>query len=109
MLTNTMDPDRRGPQDPPGQSGSTMPRTADVATVLEAYVERVARLVLHAGSLAERLEQRDDSRHLAVQLAALRDAVTRGERAIVGTVRQHAVPAPRERRHGIDRRVVVRV
>ena len=73
----------------------------DLVVVLEAYVERVARLVLHASSLAERTSQGE-------RLAALRDAVTRGERAIVAAVRHHVPPQGRDRRSGLDRRTDTR-
>jgi hypothetical protein len=72
-------------------------RPVDVVAVLEAYVERVARLVLHASSLAERTGQDE-------RVATLRDVVTRGERAIVAAVRHHVPPEPRDRRSGRDRR-----
>jgi hypothetical protein len=73
----------------------------DLATVLEAYVERVARLVLHASALAERTSQGE-------RVATLRDAVARGERAILAAVRHHAPALPRERRSGLDRRTATR-
>ncbi len=103
-----MQPDRRDLLDPPGHGPTTLPGTADVATVLEAYVERVARLVLHAGALADRLERSGDDQPAPVRLSALRDAVEKGERAIIGAVRQHGGPDEPERRSGHERRVVVR-
>lgn len=83
-------------------------RAVDVTAVLEAYVERVARLVLHASALAERMERRGGEHPVAERLSALREAVTRGERAIASAVRHHVGPPPRERRSGQDRRVATR-
>ncbi len=103
-----MDLERRVVIGLPEQGRATSRGTADVATVLEAYVERVARLVLHSASLAERLEQRRHEQGVVGRLDALRDAVTRGERAIVGTVQQHAGAGAQERRSGGDRRVALR-
>lgn len=76
-------------------------RPPDVAAVLEAYVERVSRLVLHAAALAERMERRGHGVH---GVSVLWDAVARGERAIVGAVRHHVGPLRPERRSGVDRR-----
>ena len=78
-------------------------RQDHVAAVLEAYVERVARLVLHAAALADRMERRGSEHPLAERLLTLRDAAARGERAIVAAVRHHA--GRPDRRSGADRRV----
>lgn len=70
---------------------------------LELFVEQVARLVLHAHSLAERMgclraatgwEQADR----AGRVHRLRDMVDVGQRAIVSAVRTGQAPATRSRR-----------
>lgn len=117
-VQETMTQERRTVPEPRPAEPRPPARTADVAAVLEAYVERVARLVLHASALAERMDRPAPEHPAAERLATLRTAVTRGERAIVSAVRHHAPradqpvsaerPARPDRRSGGDRRVASR-
>ncbi len=97
--------------DVPAQTRAEPRRIVDTTLVLEAYVERVARLVLHSAALADRMQARptagsDPSR--TARLGVLGQAVDSGACAIAGAVRHHARPVPLERRQGLDRRVVNR-